>query len=103
MIRELNEELFLPSVHQLRVAGFINDDSNAVGKVHLGIAFVVETANERFAINEPEMIEAKWCDAQAIEEIFPKLESWSQLLWSQYARVRLGATPVPDVGLAVAV
>jgi predicted NUDIX family phosphoesterase len=103
MIRELNEELFLPSVRQLSVAGFINDDSNAVGKVHLGIAFVVEAANERFAINEPEMIEAKWCDAQGIEDIFPKLESWSQLLWSQYAKIRFGTPTVPEAGLAVAI
>jgi predicted NUDIX family phosphoesterase len=89
MIRELNEELFLPSVRQLSVVGFINDDTNPVGKVHLGVAFIVEAANERFSVNEPEMIEAKWCDAQAIEEIFPKLESWSQLLWSQHVRPNL--------------
>jgi len=88
MIRELNEEIFLPSVRQLSVIGFINDDSNPVGRVHLGVAFIVETANERFAVNEPDMIEAKWCDAKAIEEMFPSLETWSQLLWSQHIRGR---------------
>lgn len=103
MIRELNEEVFLPSVRQIHVAGFINDDTNPVGKVHLGIAFIVEAANERFAVNEPEMIEAKWCDAQAIENIFPRLESWSQLLWTQYAKSRLAAPPTIDPGLAVAI
>jgi predicted NUDIX family phosphoesterase len=103
MIRELNEELFLPSVRQLSVAGFINDDTNAVGKVHLGIAFIVEVSNERFAINEPEMIEAKWCDAQAIENIFPKLESWSQLLWSQFAKTRLAGPPPVDPKLALVI
>lgn len=81
MVRELNEELFIPSVRQLSVVGFINDDSNPVGQVHLGVAFVVEAANDRFVVNEPDKIEAKWCDAQAIEEAFPALESWSQLLW----------------------
>jgi len=89
MVRELNEELFLPSVCELRVVGFINDDSNAVGRVHLGVAFVVEAANEKFSVNEPEMIDAKWCDAGAIEEIFPKLESWSQMLWSAHVRPHL--------------
>jgi len=102
MIRELNEELFLPSVRQLRVAGFINDNTNAVGKVHLGVAFIVEAANERFAVNEPEMIEAKWCDAKAIEDIFPKLESWSQLLWSHYSKARLAGAPGIEPGLALA-
>jgi predicted NUDIX family phosphoesterase len=86
MVRELNEEIFLPSVRGLSVIGFINDDTNAVGKVHLGVAFVVETANERFTVNEPEMIEAQWCDPEEIEKAFPKLESWSQLLWAHHFR-----------------
>jgi predicted NUDIX family phosphoesterase len=93
MVRELNEELFLPSVRQLRVVGFINDDTNPVGKVHLGVAFIVEAGTERFSVNEPEMIEARWCDSQAIEEIFPKLESWSQMLWSQYIRAHYECSP----------
>jgi predicted NUDIX family phosphoesterase len=107
MIRELNEELFLPSVRQLKVVGFINDDTNPVGKVHLGVAFVVEAISERFSVNEPDMIEAKWCDVQAIEEIFPKLESWSQLLWSQHIRAHHEIAPtetpavfIPRVALA---
>jgi len=86
MVRELNEELFLPSIRGLSVVGFINDDANAVGKVHLGVAFVVETANERFAVNEPDKIEAQWCDREAVENVFQNLESWSQLLWTHYVK-----------------
>lgn len=83
MIRELNEELFVSSVRQVGVVGFINDDSNAVGRVHLGVAFVVEAASDRFSVNEPDKIEAYWADAKAVEEIFPHLESWSQLFWTR--------------------
>jgi predicted NUDIX family phosphoesterase len=107
-IRELNEEIFLPSFRQLSAIGFINDDSNPVGRVHLGVAFVVEAATDRFKVNEPEMIEAQWCDAKTIEEIFPNLESWSQLLWSQHIKAlleggRLEAQPTlsPSVSFAI--
>jgi len=88
------------------VVGFINDDSNAVGKVHLGVAFVVEAANERFAVNEPEMIEAEWCDAQTVEETFPNLESWSQLLWrhlkpqAEPERAEIPAVFAPSISVA---
>jgi predicted NUDIX family phosphoesterase len=95
MVRELNEELFLPSIRQLRVVGFINDDANAVGKVHLGVAFVVEAGSERFAVNEPDLIEARWCDAEAVEEALPQLESWSQLLWKHCLRP---GTPAAGLG-----
>jgi predicted NUDIX family phosphoesterase len=81
MVRELNEEVFIPALRQLRVVGYINDDSSAVGRVHLGVAFIVETSNERFEVNEPDLIKAKWCDASEIEELYPNLETWSQLLW----------------------
>ena len=94
MVRELNEELFLPNIRSLSVAGFINDDTNPVGQVHLGVAFVVEAANPRFAVNEPEMIEAQWCDREAVEKVFPNLESWSQLLWThQTEELRAGELP----------
>jgi predicted NUDIX family phosphoesterase len=95
MVRELNEELFVPSMRQVSVVGFINDDSNAVGQVHLGVAFVAEAATDRFTVNEPEMIEAKWCDARAVEEIFPNLESWSQLLWRNFTEKSNVPTLVP--------
>jgi predicted NUDIX family phosphoesterase len=101
LVRELNEELYLPCVQSLRFIGFINDDSNAVGQVHLGVALVVEAASERFAVNEPEMIEARWCDASGIEAAFAGMESWSQLLWSQHLRP-LPAKHPPQVSPAVA-
>ena len=84
MVRELNEEVFVPSVRRVSVVGFINDESNAVGQVHLGVAFLVELANDRFSVNEPEMIEARWCDRSEIAREYANLESWSQLLWSQF-------------------
>jgi predicted NUDIX family phosphoesterase len=84
MVRELNEEVFVPSIRRLSIVGFINDDSNPVGQVHLGVAVLVELANDRFSVNEPDKIEAFWCGREEIAEAFPRLESWSQLLWSQF-------------------
>jgi len=105
MVRELNEELYLPCVAGLRVAGFINDDSNPVGQVHLGVAFVVEAAAARFAVNEPDKIEADWSDAAGIEAGLDRLESWSRLLWGEELRPVAaggdGTTP-PAAGVSVA-
>ena len=100
MVRELNEEIFLPSIRGLKVVGFINDDTNDVGKVHLGVAFVVEAATERFTVNEPEMIEAQWRDAAAVEEVFQNLESWSQLLWANQIKPRLQSDEGENAGRA---
>lgn len=40
--RELREEVVMPAGCTLRYLGAINDDSNSVGRVHLGLAFVLE-------------------------------------------------------------
>ena len=89
MVRELNEEVYLPNISAIRVAGFINDESNPVGRVHLGVVFVVETGSDRVVVNEPEMIEAYWRDARAIEEDYPRFEPWSRILWSEHVRPHL--------------
>jgi predicted NUDIX family phosphoesterase len=94
MVRELNEEIFLPGLSSLKVAGFINDDANPVGQVHLGVVFLVQVANEKFAVNEPEMIEAKWYDTEDVVKVFPLLESWSQILWTEYLSRPVESRPV---------
>lgn len=84
LVRELNEEVYLPGIQRVSIVGFINDDSNPVGQVHLGVACVVELANDHFSVNEPDLIEAAWYRPEEIERLAPSLETWSQLLWSQY-------------------
>jgi predicted NUDIX family phosphoesterase len=76
------------------VAGFINDDANPVGQVHLGVVFLVEVANEKFAVNEPEMIEAKWSETEEVVQVFPLLESWSQILWTEFLSRPVASRPL---------
>ena len=47
MLREVAEEIYLESEYTERCVGLINDDSNAVGQVHLGIVHVFELAEPR--------------------------------------------------------
>src|ERR1035438_1998705 len=39
MLRELNEEVYLPTLSGLQLLGCINDDASLVGQVHLGVVF----------------------------------------------------------------
>ena len=40
--REMNEELVIRSGYQQRIVALINDDSNEVGQVHLGVVHLFE-------------------------------------------------------------
>ncbi|MFM7111149.1 MAG: phosphoesterase, partial [Planctomycetota bacterium] len=46
MTRELREEIHVDGDLGIRFLGLINDDSNAVGMVHLGLAYLVDVAAE---------------------------------------------------------
>jgi len=84
LVRELNEEVFIKAVGELAFVGFINDDSNAVGQVHLGVVFRLTALTPDFEVNEPDQIEAEWRSPQDIAGLSGGLETWSQILFESY-------------------
>src|SRR5207244_13475017 len=47
MLREITEEVLIETDYAERCVGLINDDSNPVGQVHLGIVHVLELGEPR--------------------------------------------------------
>ncbi len=86
-IRELLEETGLKLTHdalQRTVIGLVNDDSNPVGEVHLGVVSVI-AINERQAEEvlhncENTVVDAIWTPIQDFynEVLYADLETWSQ-------------------------
>ncbi|MFO1010367.1 MAG: phosphoesterase [Planctomycetota bacterium] len=80
--RELAEELVVRGAYEVRRVGLINDDSNAVGAVHVGVVQVV-TVSSPPEIRETDVLEGRWV---AIDELTAMLatgvnfETWSALL-----------------------
>ena len=84
MIRELNEEVFLPGLLSVELIGFLNDDSNPVGRVHFGMVFAARLTDPTHQVNEPDLIEASWMTPAALRELPGELETWSALLLEGY-------------------
>lgn len=85
--RELNEELNidLPAegVMHLETIGFINNELDEVGKVHLGILVVVNLPEgTEVTVRETDQLKGHWVSiAQLAEDmsIYERLEAWSQI------------------------
>lgn len=76
--RELLEELLdLTACPPVRVLGIINEDLTPVGRVHLGIAMLVEIDAKKPPGGGPELLDLDWL-APSVARQFP-LEYWSQL------------------------
>lgn len=82
LAREMHEEVNVHqgcTIHDIRPLGYINDDTNEVGKVHLGILYEIELSNTDIEINEKEKMTGQWVDAGKLHQFHDGMESWSQI------------------------
>jgi predicted NUDIX family phosphoesterase len=79
MLREIKEEVSLETEYKEQVIGFINDDSNDVGRVHLGIVHSFELQEERVFPLEADMDDTGFWPMAKITEQVADFESWSQI------------------------
>lgn len=77
--REIEEELDLPGPHEHRIIALINDDSNPVGQVHLGIVHLVELTSDRVLSREDALTDLAFTELTELNGgWFDRLETWSQ-------------------------
>lgn len=79
MIRELNEETYIKD-YDISLYGFLNDNSNDVGKVHLGIVYKIDLLNPEFCIKETDKMEGKFIPIDELSKYYNEMETWSQIL-----------------------
>lgn len=82
--RELHEEIRVPSNLDLRFAGLLNDDSNDVGSVHLGLVYVAELAPggaDPAALKRQQSVaQLAFASPDELRRDREQFETWSQLL-----------------------
>ena len=83
MLRELNEEInIIGKIKNINVLGYINDDSDPVGKVHFGILYLVEIDGNATPRGK-EMAQGKMLFIGELEKICDSeeftVENWSKI------------------------
>lgn len=77
--REIEEELKITGKHTQRIVAVLNDDSNDVGKVHLGVVHLFELESDDVTSNEDSIADLKFSTIAELQgEMRDSLESWSQ-------------------------
>ena len=83
MLRELSEEVHLPENISTKVLGYVNYDTDDVGKVHFGILYLVETNADEIKPKDSEMAHGKLMSLSELEEIINNpdcnVETWSEI------------------------
>ena len=78
--REWSEELVADWEPEFRLVGLLNDDSNPVGSVHLGIVFEVEAAGRPVGVRERDKLTGRFANAAEVRAAWDRMETWSRLV-----------------------
>jgi predicted NUDIX family phosphoesterase len=78
--REWAEELVADWEPEFRLVGLLNDDTNPVGSVHLGVVFEVDAAGRSVDVRERDKLLGGFADADALAASWDRLETWSLLV-----------------------
>lgn len=78
--REWSEEVRADWEPEFRLVGLLNDDSNPVGSVHLGVVFEVDAAGRPVDVREHDKLVGAFAGPDELAASWDRLETWSQLV-----------------------
>jgi predicted NUDIX family phosphoesterase len=78
--REWAEELEADWEPEFRLLGMLNDDSNPVGSVHLGVVFEVQAGGRPVQVREHDKLAGRLAEPGEVLGAWDRLETWSQLV-----------------------
>lgn len=88
--REVAEELNIEGAWSQRIVALLNDDSNEVGRVHLGVVHLVELETDCVSSNEDSIAEVGFFSPEELRAERDRLETWSQLCLDALERLAGG-------------
>lgn len=80
LLREWAEELETDWEPDFRLIGLMNDDSNPVGAVHLGVVFEVQADGRQVDVRERDKLTGAFADAVEVASAWDRMETWSRLV-----------------------
>lgn len=78
--REFDEEINYSGNLEITPLGILNDDSNDVGKVHVGFVFLLKGDSSNISIKS-ELQSGELFTAEQCQEKYEAMETWSQLVF----------------------
>ncbi|MGJ8673203.1 hypothetical protein [Rubritalea sp.] len=77
--REIAEEVVIDGTYTQKIIGLLNDDSNEVGQVHLGVVHLFEVEGTSVKSNEDAIADLQLSTPNTLNsDYYDRLETWSQ-------------------------
>jgi predicted NUDIX family phosphoesterase len=85
MRREWEEEVAYAGRIEARLLGLIHEESAPVGRVHLGVVFLVDGDTPEIAIRETDKLSGQLLTLDEMRIHYLEMESWSQIVYDRLA------------------
>jgi predicted NUDIX family phosphoesterase len=79
--REFAEEIEADWAPDARLVGLLNDDTDPVGAVHVGVVFTAEAAGRPVAVRERHKLDGGFVAPISVLRVYDRLETWSSLVY----------------------
>lgn len=79
--REWDEELVAEFMPEFQLVALLNDDTTAVGAVHLGAVYVADAGGRAVAIRETDKLYGAFVEPGEVGAVKERLETWSALVF----------------------
>jgi predicted NUDIX family phosphoesterase len=89
--REWREELVADFEPAFVPLALLNDDTTAVGAVHLGVVFVADAAGRQVRVRETDKLEGGFRPPEDVAAVAEDLETWSRIVFEALASASLAA------------
>lgn len=89
--REVTEELRLGAQFTNRAVALLNDDSNEVGRVHLGVVHIFQLDSDDVQKGEAMITDLQFLDRAQLAARRDSMESWSQICFDELDRLLAAA------------
>ncbi|HAL45807.1 MAG: hypothetical protein A2Y12_14345 [Planctomycetes bacterium GWF2_42_9] len=77
--REIAEEVNIASAYKDKVVALLNDDTNEVGKVHLGVVHFWKLEEPKVERKEQMITQLEFMSAEELNQVKDTMETWSAL------------------------
>jgi predicted NUDIX family phosphoesterase len=77
--REWTEELVADFMPDFTPVGLLNDDTTAVGAVHLGVVYLADAGGRHVSIRETEKLSGAFATTEEVAAVRDSMETWSRL------------------------
>jgi predicted NUDIX family phosphoesterase len=85
MRREWEEEVTYAGSFQASVIGLVHEESAPVGRVHLGMVFLIDGDSSEIAIRETDKLSGELLTLEEMRIHYLEMEGWSQLVYDRLA------------------